>query len=273
MPKSTRATTPKNRYKALIEKIFFEKYAGGNDDLVFERDEIEKAARTLKISLPKNVGDVMYSMRFRTQLPERIIATQPKDREWVIEGVGRSRYAFRLVKVGRIQPNPHLITIKIPEAVPEIVARYSLSDEQALLAKVRYNRLIDIFLGISAYSMQSHLRTAVRGIGQIEIDEVYVGVDRAGCHYIVPVQAKAGCDKLGSVQTKQDIAYCAERFPELVCRAISVQFVDKSVIALLELTLIEGEVRIVGESHYCLVPAESISCTELAEYRNRKVPH
>ena len=79
----------------------------------------------------------------------------------------------------------------MPDATPEIISVYSLSDEQALLAKVPSNRIIDIFLGIATYSLQSHLRTTVKGIGQIEIDEIYVCVDRAGRQFIVPVQAKA----------------------------------------------------------------------------------
>ncbi len=58
-------------------------------------------------------------------------------------------------------------------------------DEQALLARVRYNRLVDIFLGIRAYSLQIHLRTNVKSKGQIEIDEIYVGVDRHGSQYNV----------------------------------------------------------------------------------------
>ena len=55
-----------------------------------------------------------------------------------------------------------------------------MSDEQALLAKIRYNRLLDVFLGISAYSLQNHLRTTVLHIGQIEIDELYIGLDKHG---------------------------------------------------------------------------------------------
>ena len=46
---------------------------------------------------------------------------------------------------------------EIPDATPEIILSYALSDEQALLAKVRYNRLLDIFLGITTYSLQNHL--------------------------------------------------------------------------------------------------------------------
>jgi hypothetical protein len=75
----------------------------------------------------------------------------------VIEGSGRAKYEFRLVAINRITPNESLLTIKIPDATPEIIATNSLSDEQALLARVRSNRLVDIFLGITAYSLQNHL--------------------------------------------------------------------------------------------------------------------
>jgi len=41
---------------------------------------------------------------------------------------------------------------------------YALGDEQALLAKLRYNRLLDIFTGVVCYSLQNHLRTNVPGM-------------------------------------------------------------------------------------------------------------
>ena len=80
----------------------------------------------------------------------------------------------------------------MPDSTPGIIARYSFNDEQAVLARVRYNRLIDIFLGIACLSLQNHFRTTVPGMGQVETDEIYVGVDKGGSHYVVPVQAKGG---------------------------------------------------------------------------------
>ena len=100
-----------------------------------------------------------------------------------------------------ISPNPNLAVIKIPNATLGIIGKYAFSDEQALLARVRYNRLIDIFLGITCYSLQNHFRTTVKGMVQVETDEVYVGVDKGGSHYIIPVQAKSGKDNLSQVQT------------------------------------------------------------------------
>jgi len=150
-----------------------------------------------------------------------------------------------LVAANRILPNPSLRAIKVPDATPEIIAAYALNDEQALLARVRYNRLIDIFLGVTAYPLQNHMRTTVKGIGQIEIDEVYVALDRQGVQYVIPVQAKGGRDQLAVVQTNQDLACCAEKFPSLVCRSVSAQFIDtedkKKKIAMFELTVEDGE--------------------------------
>ena len=138
-----------------------------------------------------------------------------------------------------------------------------------MLAKVRYNRLVDIFLGIATYSLQNHLRTTVQAIGQIEIDEIYVGLDSRGRQYVLPVQAKGGNDQLSVVQAKQDIACCAEKFPGLICRPISAQFMAEDLIAMFELTQEDGEVRVVDEKHYRLVPSDQISPADLKAYGRR----
>lgn len=258
-----------NRYKALIEKIFFDKYSKNAKEIRWKRTDLESAANELKIKLPKNLGDALYSIRYRMPMPDSILQTQSNGMEWIIEGAGRAEYVFRLVKVNRIVPNDSLVTTKIPDATPEILAKYALSDEQALLAKVRYNRLIDVFLGITAYSLQNHLRTTVKDIGQIEIDEIYVGIDKHGRHYVLPVQAKGGKDQLAVVQTKQDIACCKQKYPSLICRPISAQFMEDNIIAIFELAVVRDEVRIVDERHYRLVSGSEISEDDLRRYSLR----
>jgi len=256
----------RNRYAALIESIFAKHYTDGGAEILFRREELVTTAKKLRIALPKNIGDAIYSLRYRMPMPVSITKTQPEGKEWVIEGRGKAQYAFRLVTVNRIGPAAVLKAIKIPDSTPEVVSAYALSDEQALLAKVRYNRLLDIFLGVAAYSLQNHLRTTVVGMGQVEIDEVYVGIDKRGRQFVIPMQAKGGNDNLSSVQTRQDVACCAEKFPQLVCRAVSAQFMADDLIALFELSCTGGEVEIVEERHYRLVPADQITAEDLASY-------
>ncbi len=252
-------------YDQMIERAFFDHRKSPQEEFYFARKALDGYARlpeVIKANGGKpvsNLGDVIYAYRSRRELPARIRATQPAGLEWTIELAGRAggtRYRFKLASAHRIVPRTDLITIPIPDSTPEIIAKYALNDEQALLAKVRYNRLVDIFLGIAAYSLQNHLRTSVKGMGQIEIDELYVGIDKLGRHFIVPVQAKGGKDKLTPLQSKQDIAYCGERFPGLVCRAVSAQFMPGDRIALFEL-LQEGDaIKVVEERHYRLVSAD-----------------
>lgn len=256
-----------NRYRVLIEHIFFDHWAKGVTEFEFERAEIEAHAAREGIALPKNIGDLIYSFRFRTALPEKILATQADGLEWIIEGAGRARYRFRLAKITRIVPSDSLVTISIPDSTPELIRAYALDDEQALLAIVRYNRLIDTFLGLTTYSLQNHLRTTVSGVGQIEIDEVYIGLDKYGCHYVIPVQAKGGNDQIGVVQIGQDLAFAAEKFPNMRCRPIATQFMPGEIIAVFELTLEDGQVRVVEERHYKLVPASDLDRDAIRAYR------
>jgi hypothetical protein len=241
-----------NRYSALIEKVFFDRYSKGDRLLEFERAEIEIAASALGIHLPKNLGDVLYSFRFRTPLPERILATQPAGMEWLITMAGKGKYRFILFSLSRVTPNKDLMLIAMPDSTPEII---------------RYNRLVDVFLGITTYSLQNHLRTTVTDIGQIEIDELYVGIDKFGCHYIIPVQAKGGKDQISVVQTLQDLAWCEDRFPGMRAKALSVQFLGQNRIAFFELVIQDFAMKVADERHYQLVPSDQIDTMAIRNYR------
>lgn len=260
-----------NRYQAIIADIFKKHYKSGSSTVEFPRDELVSITQSLNIKVPKNIGDIVYSFRYRNELPQSIRATAKNGYEWIIKGKGPALYEFKQVKIGRIIPRAELITVKIPDATPEIISTYAQSDEQALLAKVRYNRLVDIFLGITAYSLQNHLRTTVKNIGQIEIDEVYVGLDKYGRQFVVPVQAKGGKDKHGIVQTQQDIACCNEKYPQLLCRPISAQFMEDNKIAMFELTAAGDEIKVVDERHYQLVPSDKITAADLKSYCSRPI--
>lgn len=253
------------KYGQLISEVFSAKFRPGMQSVEFTREEIITAAQKLDIGLPKNVGDVVYSFRYRKEMPEIVKESTPEGQDWIIVGKGNGQYSFVLSETPFVMPNPALEVIKIPDNTPEIIERYRLSDEQGLLSKVRYNRLIDTFLGITAYSLQNHLRTNVQGIGQIEIDEVYVGVNKRGQHFIVPVQAKGGDDKIGVVQLSQDMNYCATKFPTLICLPVAVQFMSNDVIAMFHMTCEGVNARIKDERHYKLVQSSEIQDEYLAQ--------
>jgi hypothetical protein len=69
---------PKNRYTLIIESIFSQKYKKGDKEVLFERNYLVQTADKLGISLPKNLGDVLYSFRYRACLPESIKSLRQK---------------------------------------------------------------------------------------------------------------------------------------------------------------------------------------------------
>ena len=255
-----------NRYTQIIERIFLERYQEVDREVVFERDDLVRVAKSLKIKLPKNLGDILYTFRYRGTLPDSIRSQAPAETHWIIRPAGRARYCFALVGQATILPNEMMVEIKVPNATPGIIEMYASDDEQALLARIRYNRLIDIFTGATCYSLQNHLRTAIRGIGQIETDEVYVGVDRRGVHFVFPVQAKGHNDRLNVVQIEQDFAMCVAKYPTLVCRPIGAQFMRQDLIALFEFVQSEQGVAIAVEKHYRLVPPQELTAEDLKAY-------
>lgn len=237
--------------------------------ITFEREDIVSFASELNIQLPKNLGDLVYSFRYRTALPPSILAKAPTGATWIIRPAGRSRYQFVLVADRPLIPNPNLAVTKVPDSTPGIIEKYAFNDEQAVLTRLRYNRFIDIFLGITCYSLQNHLRTTVPNMGQVETDEIYVGVDKGGSHYVIPVQAKGERDMLSRVQIEQDIELCAYRLPSLICRPVGVQSMRDNLIVLFEFEHASGDVRVVSEKHYQLVPPDGVTAEDLTAYRQR----
>ena len=258
-----------NRYAQIIERVFFSHYRKGQMEFTFSRDELLRAAEEASIQRPKNIGDLVYSFRYRDELPDLIKEKAPEGLSWIIRPAGKSLYSFVAVSQPLIEPNPSLVKTKVPDSTPGIISMYALNDEQALLAKLRYNRFVDIFTGITCYSLQNHLRTFVKDVGQIETDEIYVGIDKRGAHFVFPIQAKGAKDRINIVQIEQDIAMCAQKFPALVCRPIAAQFMHSNIIALFELEQIEHELQITSEKHYLLVDPSELTSEELKQYSIR----
>ena len=113
------------------------------------------------------------------------------------------------------------------------------------------------------------MRTSIPKLGQVETDELYVGVDRRGAHYVFPVQAKGGRDRLSIVQIEQDFALCAAKFPRLICRPIAAQFLADQAIALFEFEETASGVAVFAEKHYRLVLPGDLDAAELQTYRER----
>lgn len=67
-----------NRYGRIIEAIFLQRFKSGMREVEFGREDLERTAADLGIKLPKNLGDVIYSFRYRVSLPQAFRPRRPK---------------------------------------------------------------------------------------------------------------------------------------------------------------------------------------------------
>jgi len=206
------------KYDQLLASLFKKKWKPSLKEVPFSKDEVIDAAGALGLRI-KNLADVIYTYRSRRPMPAEIRRTG----NWVIAARGSGLYAFVKVAGETTVTIPETLKVySIPYAVPEIVAQNLARDEQGLLTIVRYNRILDVFTGLACFHLQSHIRTHVAGHGQVEIDELYVGVDKDGQGYVLPVEAKEESEKLGLDKAVALTLFARNRFPRLICRPIGI---------------------------------------------------
>src|SRR6266516_2694112 len=104
------------RYGRIVERIFLSRYQEGAEEILFEREDLRRAAEQLGINVPKNLGDVLYSFRYRASLPESVKARAPAGKEWIIQSVGRSQHRFVAVSAQAIAPRALLAETKVPDS-------------------------------------------------------------------------------------------------------------------------------------------------------------
>lgn len=176
----------------------------------------------------------------------------------------RCKYSER--EIHRIIPNPMLSRRKILDATPQFIRRYAFNDRQSLLAILRYNRLIDTFSGLTCYSLQSNLQTTAPGLGQIETDEIYIGLDHQLRQFVISVQAQGKKEQIRTSRIEQDMAVCQAKFPSLICRPVAAQFMENDLIAMFEFERSEDMITIKDEKHYRIIPNEKLRDEEIRAY-------
>jgi len=220
-------------YDQVIIEMFRRVYKPSVELLPFAKDELVQVCQDLDIVI-NNVPDIPYHYRTgRSDLPDEILSTG----NWVIEGAGKGKYAFiRLKRTPYIHVPDDLYVTEIPEATPDIVLKYGGADEQAMLTRIRYNRLVDTFLSLTAYHLQSHIRSSVQDIGQVEVDDLYVGVDTAGEWYVIPIEAKSvgPKERLGVIQIRQMILFAKQHYGDLALRPVGIKPLDDGSYVFLE---------------------------------------
>lgn len=221
-----------NRYEAPIIATWREasKGAVAPERVPFTKEDIVRHGRALtKLGVDtealdvKNVPDIIYTFRARSELPAEIL----KHGNYAIIGCGKGKYCFSSI------PNPNRVRLPavikeetVSNRIPKWVQPYMGNDEQGMLTRISHNDLIQSYLGLKqAFRLQSHLRMGVPNYGQVEVDELYAGEDIDGEHIIIGVEAKdvSDNDLLNISQLFGTAQALRATFPTLKKRLVGVK--------------------------------------------------
>lgn len=222
-----------SQYDEVLLEVFRRHYREGVDYLKFRKDELAEVCRKYGITV-RNIPDIIYTYRVRRMLPAKILDTG----HWAIEPAGRGVYAFRLLRnPPRFEiPFGDYAPVDIYNAIPEVVEGLLRQDEQSLLTRLLYNRLVDIFTGLTCFHIQNHYRSFIAGKGEVELDALYVGVDKTGTLFVLPIEAKsqAESEMIGRIQVSQMAKLVRQDFANLRRRILAAKALADGTIAMVE---------------------------------------
>jgi hypothetical protein len=239
------------QYDQILSDLFFKFYSPAMDTIPFaHKDLVESASRYDKHN---NISDIIYTYRHGRRPYPAAIQKIAQGRDWAIEGTGKSSYEFVTVDQNFFYANPQcpIIEIHNQSIAPQLLEQIG-QDEQATLAIIRTNKLLDTFLSASLDHIQSHKRMTVSYVGQTEIDDLYSGITETGVPIVVPVQAKDRFLPLNGTQVRQDV----RAFPLHTVRPVGV-IAFGNEFCLMEFSFEPRKdslkVTVVNEVHYRLI--------------------
>lgn len=242
-------------YVPILLCIFNKKYKEGDTVVAFSLDDIRQAASELNLQI-RNAGDLVYRMRSRTVLPKEIL-----DKGfYLLRQVRRGQYRLEVGTSTIVEHTPDEIVsaldctpLPVRRLLPENLADI---DEQGLLTIVHYCQILSHFTGLQVFRFKSHVRKSVLEVGQVEVDEVDVGVavDHTEKPIIFPIEAKAAPDALNWIQVAAQVRFAKQYFPEHLIRPIGIKVDYDSLIHVLEFTasLDASQLEVVRSTTYRL---------------------
>ena len=242
-------------YTPVLLAIFKRKYVEGAERIAFTLDDVraELAAQGVEA---RNAPDLIYRMKSRTRLPDEIQSAGYK----ILEITSRGQYALVRGVSTLIDYPDESDVVELEDRTPPVVRKLLYEnlgdvDEQGLLSVLRYNDLFSSFLGVPSYHLKSHVRRSVPGVGQAEVDDVYIATGQ-GDTTIVPVEAKAKDDPVNRTQITMQIRYAHHAFPGHPVRPLTVKLFETGVVLFMEFnpTTLPNELRIVRHRFLKLRP-------------------
>ncbi|MCX6049954.1 MAG: hypothetical protein NT075_33060 [Chloroflexi bacterium] len=169
-----------------------------------------------------------------------------------------------------VAPSPLWAKSKVVDLTPTNINEFDLNEKQLLLARIRYNRLIDFFTGCDCFSLQRNDQITDTNTNKIENIEIYFGTRARDGQFIIPVKSFDRQEKILVRKISQDFTAYEAEFPTLHCIPIAAQWMEEHTLALFSFSRRYDGFWLSEEKHYQLMsPTELLPEALSSNYQVR----
>lgn len=230
---------------------FFTCARPGMSFLRFTTDDVKRAFRKLGIKIPKNIADIPYQAQ-KKPLPVVIQSTASFGSEWILETLGGGVQCFKLVDSNKLHPSADAEERHLEDKAAAIIANFDMSDQARLELQVRENDLLTDFLGREMSFATKPPRGFVKGVGQVDFDAIYVVRDEIDARLMATVQYETRPQPICGHKARRMLRFADIKYPDWKTKAVVVQPLSNSRIAILEVRKCYEGTEVASEVHYVL---------------------
>lgn len=209
-----------NKAKSFIKHLIEKNFTASQDSIPFSRDDVSLYCLKKFKKIPKNVGDIIYSLRYRMDYLSTFDHLLDPDYTWTLLSLSTGQYELKPMPKLKLPDLTSVPVISKIDKTPEHIHNLRPLNDQSLLMKIYQNKVLSEFLEDDLILLQAHHKVNLKDWGQAEIDGI-VASETSPRLYLVEV--KGYTEVIGWPQIIQLKMYAEQNHPGLPFTPIFVQ--------------------------------------------------
>ena len=165
-------TNKEAKAKFFVDYLMKNNFINSLTPISFERTDILEICAKEFGKAPKNLGDIIYSLRYRLDYLSTYDYLLEKDYTWTLLSTGIGKYELSPLKKLRIPSLESEDIIYIKDNTPKHIHELRPLNDQSLLMKIIQNDILNEFLQDDLVFLQAHHKVNLQNWGQAEIDGI-----------------------------------------------------------------------------------------------------
>lgn len=206
--------------KFFIDYLMKNSFVDSLTPISFERTDILDVCKNEFGEAPKNLGDIVYSLRYRLDYLSNYDYLLEKDYTWTLLSTGIGQYELAPLKKLRLPNLESENVLYVDDQTPAHIHKLRPLNDQSLLMKVIQNGILNEFLQDDLMFLQAHHKVNLNNWGQAEIDGILASNNSS---HLYLIEVKGYTEVIGWPQMIQLKMYAQQNHPDVLFTPVFIQ--------------------------------------------------